>query len=108
MDQPPRDTLPFTADTLIVEAEQHVDWKTLKTYYRNKGIKCYLCPAAEIETFAQGAKIHKFDLEHNLAELNRLAREAPLMDPPPGMWSAFGRWLSDKLKDRGAPQPPLK
>ncbi len=84
----------FTPDSLIYEAELAVDWESLKQFYRERGIHCLNCPAAEIETFADGAKLHKFDIDRHLQELNRLAAEKPFTGFPAPWWSRlFGRLL---------------
>lgn len=75
--------LPFGPDTIIAEAESRVSWEVLKSFYREHGIKCLDCPAAMIQTFAEGAKLHGFDLEMVLAKLNQLEAEAPFDGYPP-------------------------
>ncbi|MCA8938209.1 MAG: hypothetical protein KDB07_00245, partial [Planctomycetes bacterium] len=52
---------PFAADTLIAEAEGRISWDALKGFYAARKIKCLNCPAAMIETFEEGAKLHGFD-----------------------------------------------
>jgi hypothetical protein len=77
----------FTAETRIFEAELAIDWDQLKAFYRERGIHCLNCPAAEIESFADGAKLHKFDLDDHLASLNRLAKEHPFSGFPAPWWA---------------------
>ncbi len=75
--------LPLKLDDPISNAEQLVDFETLKAYYREKNIQCLLCDAALAETFAQGAKVHgggkweAFDAEQIVRELNELAAKHP-------------------------------
>lgn len=85
---------PLGAETLIFEAEERISWDALKAFYKERGIKCLNCPAAEVETFAEGAKLHKFDLDEHLAELNQLMLDRPFDGYPKG-W--FGS-LIDKIK----------
>lgn len=68
---------PFGPDTLIVEAEGRIAWESLRAFYKAQGIKCLNCPAAVVESFAEGAKIHGFDLAHTLETLNQLEAESP-------------------------------
>lgn len=81
----------FTPDSLIVEAEEKIAFAALRSFYRERGIKCFYCPAAEVETFADGAKLHKFDLDAHLAALNELAATHPFNGVPEG-W--FARLLA--------------
>jgi len=82
---------PLSADSLIVEAEERISWRALKQFYHERGIKCLYCPAAEIETFREGAKLHKFDLDSHLKALNDLAATHPFDGVPPGL---FGRMMA--------------
>lgn len=85
---------PLTPDSLVVEAEERIDWTALKRFYRERGIKCLNCPAAEIENFRDGAKLHGFDLDAHIQALNALALSDPFRAYPPGPVRRFVRWLT--------------
>jgi hypothetical protein len=87
----------FTPESLIVEAEELIDWNALKAYYQRVGIKCLNCGAAEIETFADGERIHHYNLTEHLAELNRLAAEHPFSGFPPTLGQRFSAWFAVKM-----------
>lgn len=76
--------LPLTVDSPIFWAELLIDHAALQEYYRAHSIKCFLCCAAEKETFAQGAKVHEggphgaFDAATVVADLNALAKDNPV------------------------------
>jgi hypothetical protein len=81
LDDTPR--LPLTVDSPIFWAENFIALDALKAYYKEHGIKCFGCCAAEAETFTQGAEVHKggphggFDPEKVVEGLNRLAADHP-------------------------------
>lgn len=81
-DDKPR--LPLTVDSPIAWAEALIDLDTLKAFYEKRNIKCFMCCAAEKETFAQGAKVHEggpfgaFNAGKVVEALNELAKEHPL------------------------------
>jgi hypothetical protein len=81
--EPPEPSLPLTVDSPIFWAEELIDHKQLRAFYKQKGVRCFACCAAEIETFAEGAKVHAggphgaFDAAKLVDELNALAREHP-------------------------------
>lgn len=83
-DDPGEPTLPMTVDSPIFWAEELVDREVLKAYYKEHGIRCLDCCAAEAETFAEGARVHEggtfgtFDPEKVVADLNKLAEEHPM------------------------------
>ena len=81
----------ISADTLIFEAESLIDWASLEAFYKSKKIKCLNCPAAEVETFAQGAEVHGFDLDETLAELNQLMKDKPFSGFPPSFGQKVAR-----------------
>jgi hypothetical protein len=70
-------------DSPIVWAEYLIDHKALRKYYTENKIKCFDCCAAELETFAEGAKVHEggpfgtFDPQKVVDELNELAKKHP-------------------------------
>ena len=76
--------LPLTVDSPIFWAELLIDHDALQAFYRKRNIKCFLCCAAEKETFAQGAKVHEggphgaFDAAKVVDELNALAKDNPV------------------------------
>jgi hypothetical protein len=82
-DDPGEPTLPMTVDSPIFWAEFLVDHDVLRDYYKEHGIKCFDCCAAEAESFAEGAKVHEggpygaFDPEQVVKDLNELAKEHP-------------------------------
>lgn len=81
--EPPQPTLPLTVESPIAWAEEFIDHEELRRYYKQKGIKCFACCAAEAETFAAGAKVHAggphgaFDPTSVVEELNALAKKHP-------------------------------
>jgi hypothetical protein len=76
--------LPLTVDSPIFWAELLIEHEALQAFYRKRNIKCFLCCAAEKETFAQGAKVHEggphgaFDAAKVVDELNALAADNPV------------------------------
>ncbi len=91
-------------DSMIVEVELAIERKALRDYFHKAGIKCLDCPAAEIETFRQGAHVHNIDFEAHLGALNDLARTNPF-DPKSdagyvSLPRRFGRWLLGRLQDK--------
>lgn len=85
-DDPPEPSLPLTVDSPIFWAEELIDHNELRKFYAERGIKCFACCCVEVETFAQGAKVHAggphgaFDAAKVVDELNALARQHPF-DP---------------------------
>jgi hypothetical protein len=75
--------LPMTVESPIAWAEVLVDHEALKAYYGKHNIKCFMCCAAEAETFAVGAKVHEggpyggFNAEKVVEDLNELAKQHP-------------------------------
>jgi|GEM_PF-5035464 len=91
----------LTARSKIVEAEERIDMYALKAFYKERKIKCFLCAAAEIETFEEGAKLHGFDLDDHLNALNKLAAEKPAGEVQfMGMWQRLGRWFLKIAQDK--------
>ena len=92
----------LTPTTKIVEAEERIEWKALEAFYRERGIKCLNCPAAVNETFSEGAKLHKFDLDEHLVALNHLMKTKPRTseDLPPSILARCVNWLTSKLRDK--------
>lgn len=82
-DDPPVPRLPLTVDSPIFWAEELIDHQELRKFYREKGVRCFNCCAVEIETFAQGAKVHAggphggFDAAKLVEDLNALAKKHP-------------------------------
>jgi hypothetical protein len=82
-EDPPQPSLPMTVDSPIFWAEELIDHVELRAFYKAKGVKCFACCAAEIETFADGAKVHAgapygaFDAATLVDELNALAKRHP-------------------------------
>lgn len=80
---PPEPALPLTVDSPIFWAEELIDHVELRKFYKSRGVRCFACCAAEIETFAAGAKVHAggphgaFDAPGLVAELNALAIQHP-------------------------------
>jgi len=81
--EPPEPTLPLTVDSPIFWAEELIDHIELRKFYAQRGIKCFACCCVEVETFAQGAKVHAggpygaFDAAQVVQELNLLAKQHP-------------------------------
>jgi hybrid cluster-associated redox disulfide protein len=65
----------FEASTKIQEA-MDLSPEVLEAFKR-LGLKCFDCPAAEIEDLRLGALYHEKNLEEILRELNRLKIEKP-------------------------------
>ncbi len=104
---------PLKAGSLVVEAENLISWEKLVAFYRSQGIQCFGCLAAEAETFAQGAQLHGFELDHHLEELNRLALEYPLDDQEKSfseqrLSARILNWLKEKLQDRAESEKASK
>lgn len=93
---------PLTLDSLIVDAEERIAWDALQNFLRDKGIKCFGCSAAVIETFSAGACIHGFDAAALVQELNALALEHPFTmesvarADQPGFFATYWRRLRGK------------
>jgi hypothetical protein len=94
--------LPMTVDSPIIWAEALVDGEALKAYYAEHNIKCFLCCAAEAETFAEGAKVHEggphgaFKAEKVVEDLNALAKEHPFdpaKAPKDGILKTLVDWM---------------
>ena len=85
-DDSAKPSLPLTVDSPIWWAEELVEQKALKGFYRERSILCFICPAAEAETFKQGAAVHgsgkhdAFDADKLVEALNELAGKHPF-DP---------------------------
>lgn len=80
-DREPR--LPLTPDDPIFWAEEFIDLDTLEAFYKREGVRCFMCCAAEQETFREGAEVHKsgphgqFDPDDIVVKLNKLAKKYP-------------------------------
>jgi hypothetical protein len=107
-DTPQDDTpkLPLTVDSPIFWAEELIENTALHAFYAEHGIRCFDCCAAFVETFKQGAEVHKggphggFDPEKIVEGLNRLAADHPRPedDGPKGLIGLLKRlvrWLVD-------------
>lgn len=75
--------LPLTVDSPIAWAEVLIDHAALSAFYKEHGVRCFDCCAAEAETFAEGAKVHEggpyggFDAQKLVDGLNELAKQHP-------------------------------
>ncbi|MCA8914064.1 MAG: hypothetical protein KDB90_01530 [Planctomycetes bacterium] len=82
-ESPPEPKLPLTVDSPVVWAEFLIDHKALREFYKANNVMCFDCCAAEVETFAQGAKVHEggphgaFDPQKLVDGLNELAKKHP-------------------------------
>ena len=94
-DNPDSNSKPLDPSTLIVEAEILIDRTALKAYFKEANIRCLDCPAAEIETFEQGAKTHHFDLKKHLAALNELAKSSAHNPDNLGTQSLASQWAKN-------------
>jgi hypothetical protein len=76
----------LTLDSAIIQAEELIAHDELRAFYKERGVRCFGCLAAEKETFAQGANVHAggpfggFDAAQIVAGLNELVRAHPF-DP---------------------------
>jgi hypothetical protein len=92
----------MTVESPISWAEFLVENEALKAYYAKHNIKCFMCCAAEKETFAVGAKVHEggrfggFNAEKVVEDLNSLAKEHPY-DPSKVVKPSLLRKLLDLL-----------
>lgn len=59
---------PFHPDMLLEEALQRSP--LVAEAMRRRGLCCFYCPAAMVETLAEAARIHPFNLDELLADLN--------------------------------------
>jgi len=84
--QAPRPTLPLTVESPIAWAEFVIDHVELRKFYRERGVRCFDCCAAEIESIAKGAQVHAggphgaFDAAQLVADLNELAKKHPFSE----------------------------
>lgn len=80
---PAEPKLPLTVDSPIAWAELLIDHDALSAFYKERGVHCFDCCAAEAETFAEGAKVHEggpyggFDAQKLVDSLNELAKQHP-------------------------------
>jgi hypothetical protein len=71
----PKEWFVFKADTNIQQALDLGD--AVKEAFERLGLKCFDCPAAEIEDLRLAALYHEKNLDDILRELNKLKIEAP-------------------------------
>jgi hypothetical protein len=82
-DAPEEPHLPLTVDSPIYWAECLVDHDALRDFYKEHGVHCFDCCATEVETFAEGARVHEggpyggFDPEKIVEGLNEIAQKHP-------------------------------
>lgn len=85
-DTPLEPKLPLTVDSPIAWAELLIDHDALRAFYKERGVHCFDCCAAEAETFAEGAKVHEggpyggFDAQKIVDGLNELAKQHPVQE----------------------------
>ena len=84
--EPIEPKLPLTVDSPIFWAEILIDNVELRKFYDARKVKCWDCCAAEVETFAMGAKVHEggpygaLEPQKLVDELNDLAKNHPFKE----------------------------